>query len=70
MYPYEGRLEAMTCGVGDWPPSCCTRRHLLHRSRHYHPGASVEGVMATGIRAIVSRLLLIWKSVLGSCRNA
>ncbi len=68
MYPYEAALEAEDVrfgtigGIGASAPW----RDLFHRPGNYHPDASVEGVMATGIRMLVSRSSFdLTKSVLG-----
>ncbi len=69
MYPYEAALEGEDVQLS---ASLAAAELLKHGVTcfidpgNYHPEASVEGVMATGIRAIVSRSSFdLTKSVLG-----
>jgi len=69
MYPYEGALSADDVRVSATLAAAELLRHgvtCFIDPGNYHPEASVEGVMATGIRAIVSRSSFdLTKSVLG-----
>src|SRR5712671_3278548 len=69
MYPYEAALEADDVRVSATLAATELLRHgvtCFIDPGNYHPEASVEGVMATGIRMIVSRSSFdLTKSVLG-----
>ena len=70
MYPYEAALEERRrahLGDAGGGRAAQARRHLLHRSRQLSPrGRRSTAIMATGIRAIVSRSSFdLTKSVLG-----
>src|SRR6266851_1179088 len=69
MYPYEAALEGDDVRVSAMLAAAELLRHgvtCFIDPGNYHPEASVEGVMATGIRAIVSRSSFdLTKSVLG-----
>jgi 5-methylthioadenosine/S-adenosylhomocysteine deaminase len=69
MYPYEAALEGEDVRVSATLAAAELLRHgvtCFIDPGNYHPEASVEGVMATGIRAIVSRSSFdLTKSVLG-----
>src|SRR5215475_366026 len=69
MYPYEAALEADDVRVSATLAGAELLRHgvtCFIDPGNYHPEASVEGVLATGIRAIVSRSSFdLTKSVLG-----
>ena len=69
MYPYEAALEADDVRVSATLAGAELLRHgvtCFIDPGNYHPEASVEGVMATGIRVIVSRSSFdLTKSVLG-----
>jgi 5-methylthioadenosine/S-adenosylhomocysteine deaminase len=69
MYPYEAALEGEDVRVSATLAATELLRHgvtCFVDPGNYHPEASVEGVMATGIRMIVSRSSFdLTKSVLG-----
>jgi 5-methylthioadenosine/S-adenosylhomocysteine deaminase len=69
MYPYEAALEGEDVRVAATLAAAELLRHgvtCFIDPGNYHPEASVEGIMATGIRAIVSRSSFdLTKSVLG-----
>ncbi len=69
MYPYEAALEGEDVRVSASLAATELLRHgvtCFVDPGNYHPEASVEGVMATGIRMIVSRSSFdLTKSVLG-----
>src|SRR4051812_1098371 len=69
MYPYEAALEGDDVRVSATLAAAELLRHgvtCFIDPGNYHPEACVEGVMATGIRAIVSRSSFdLTKSVLG-----
>jgi len=69
MYPYEAALEGEDVRVSAALAATELLRHgvtCFVDPGNYHPEASVEGVMATGIRMIVSRSSFdLTKSVLG-----
>ena len=69
MYPYEAALESEDVRVSATLAATELLRHgvtCFVDPGNYHPEASVEGVMATGIRMIVSRSSFdLTKSVLG-----
>jgi 5-methylthioadenosine/S-adenosylhomocysteine deaminase len=69
MYPYEAALESEDVRVSATLAAAELLRHgvtCFIDPGNYHPEASVEGIMATGIRAIVSRSSFdLTKSVLG-----
>jgi 5-methylthioadenosine/S-adenosylhomocysteine deaminase len=69
MYPYEAALEGDDVRVSATLAATELLRHgvtCFIDPGNYHPEASVEGVMATGIRMIVSRSSFdLTKSVLG-----
>jgi 5-methylthioadenosine/S-adenosylhomocysteine deaminase len=69
MYPYEAALEGDDVRVSATLAAAELLRHgvtCFIDPGNYHPEASVEGVMATGIRMIVSRSSFdLTKSVLG-----
>src|SRR5499427_9976574 len=69
MYPYEAALEGDDVRVSATLAATELLRHgvtCFIDPGNYHPEASVEGIMATGIRAIVSRSSFdLTKSVLG-----
>jgi 5-methylthioadenosine/S-adenosylhomocysteine deaminase len=69
MYPYEAALEGEDVRVSASLAATELLRHgvtCFLDPGNYHPEASVEGVMATGIRMIVSRSSFdLTKSVLG-----
>jgi 5-methylthioadenosine/S-adenosylhomocysteine deaminase len=69
MYPYEASLEGEDVRVSATLAATELLRHgvtCFVDPGNYHPEASVEGVMATGIRMIVSRSSFdLTKSVLG-----
>ena len=69
MYPYEAALEGEDVRVSAMLAATELLRHgvtCFVDPGNYHPEASVEGVMATGIRMIVSRSSFdLTKSVLG-----
>jgi 5-methylthioadenosine/S-adenosylhomocysteine deaminase len=69
MYPYEAALESEDVRVSATLAAAELLRHgvtCFIDPGNYHPEACVEGVMATGIRAIVSRSSFdLTKSVLG-----
>src|SRR5262249_36206495 len=69
MYPYEAALDADDVRVSATLAATELLRHgvtCFIDPGNYHPEASVEGVMATGIRMIVSRSSFdLTKSVLG-----
>ena len=69
MYPYEAALEREDVRVSAMLAATELLRHgvtCFVDPGNYHPEASVEGVMATGIRMIVSRSSFdLTKSVLG-----
>ncbi len=69
MYPYEAALESEDVRVSAMLAAAELLRHgvtCFVDPGNYHPQASVEGVLATGIRAIVSRSSFdLTKSVLG-----
>jgi 5-methylthioadenosine/S-adenosylhomocysteine deaminase len=69
MYPYEAALEGDDVRVSATLAATELLRHgvtCFVDPGNYHPEASVEGVMATGIRMIVSRSSFdLTKSVLG-----
>jgi 5-methylthioadenosine/S-adenosylhomocysteine deaminase len=69
MYPYEAALESEDVRVSAMLAATELLRHgvtCFIDPGNYHPEASVEGVMATGIRMIVSRSSFdLTKSVLG-----
>lgn len=69
MYPYEAALEAEDVRVSATLAASELLRHgvtCFIDPGNYHPEASVEGVMSTGIRLLVSRSSFdLTKSVLG-----
>jgi 5-methylthioadenosine/S-adenosylhomocysteine deaminase len=69
MYPYEAALDAEDVRLSATLAAAELLKHgvtCFVDPGNYHPEASVEGVMATGIRAIVSRSSFdLTKSVLG-----
>jgi 5-methylthioadenosine/S-adenosylhomocysteine deaminase len=69
MYPYEAALDSEDVRVSAMLAATELLRHgvtCFIDPGNYHPEASVEGVMATGIRMIVSRSSFdLTKSVLG-----
>ena len=69
MYPYEAALEGEDVRLSATLAAAELLRHgvtCFIDPGNYHPEASVEGVMATGIRMIVSRSSFdLTKSVLG-----
>src|SRR5258708_35607010 len=69
MYPYEAALEGEDVRVSATLAATELLRHgvtCFIDPGNYHPAESVEGVMATGIRMIVSRSSFdLTKSVLG-----
>ena len=69
MYPYEAALEGEDVRVSASLAAAELLRHgvtCFIDPGNYHPEASVEGVMATGIRMLVSRSSFdLTKSVLG-----
>jgi 5-methylthioadenosine/S-adenosylhomocysteine deaminase len=69
MYPYEAALEAEDVKVSATFAASELLRHgvtCFIDPGNYHPDASVEGVMSTGIRMLVSRSSFdLTKSVLG-----
>jgi len=69
MYPYEAALEAEDVRVSAQFAASELLRHgvtCFIDPGNYHPEASVEGVMATGIRMLISRSSFdLTKSVLG-----
>jgi 5-methylthioadenosine/S-adenosylhomocysteine deaminase len=69
MYPYEAALEAEDVRVSATLAASELLRHgvtCFVDPGNYHPEASVEGVMSTGIRMLVSRSSFdLTKSVLG-----
>jgi 5-methylthioadenosine/S-adenosylhomocysteine deaminase len=69
MYPYEAALEAVDVRVSARFAASELLRHgvtCFIDPGNYHPEASVEGVMSTGIRMLVSRSSFdLTKSVLG-----
>jgi 5-methylthioadenosine/S-adenosylhomocysteine deaminase len=69
MYPYEAALESEDVRVSASLAATELLRHgvtCFVDPGNYHPEASVEGVMATGIRMVVSRSSFdLTKSVLG-----
>jgi 5-methylthioadenosine/S-adenosylhomocysteine deaminase len=69
MYPYEAALEAEDVQVSATLAASELLRHgvtCFVDPGNYHPEASVEGVMSTGIRMLVSRSSFdLTKSVLG-----
>jgi 5-methylthioadenosine/S-adenosylhomocysteine deaminase len=69
MYPYEAALESDDVRVSATLAAAELLKHgvtCFIDPGNYHPEASVEGIMATGIRAIVSRSSFdLTKSVLG-----
>jgi 5-methylthioadenosine/S-adenosylhomocysteine deaminase len=69
MYPYEAALESDDVRVSATLAAAELLKHgvtCFVDPGNYHPEASVEGIMATGIRAIVSRSSFdLTKSVLG-----
>jgi len=69
MYPYEAALESEDVRLSATLAAAELLRHgvtCFIDPGNYHPEASVEGIMATGIRAIVSRSSFdLTKSVLG-----
>ena len=69
MYPYEAALEAEDVRVSATLAASELLRHgvtCFIDPGNYHPEASVEGVMSTGIRMLVSRSSFdLTKSVLG-----
>lgn len=69
MYPYEAALEGDDVRVSATLAAAELLKHgvtCFIDPGNYHPEASVEGVMSTGIRAIVSRSSFdLTKSVLG-----
>ncbi len=69
MYPYEAALDAEDVRLSATLAGAELLKHgvtCFIDPGNYHPEASVEGVMATGIRAIVSRSSFdLTKSVLG-----
>ena len=69
MYPYEAALEGADVRLSATLAAAELLKHgvtCFIDPGNYHPEASVEGIMATGIRAIVSRSSFdLTKSVLG-----
>ena len=69
MYPYEAALEGDDVRLSAMLAAAELLKHgvtCFVDPGNYHPEASVEGIMATGIRAIVSRSSFdLTKSVLG-----
>jgi 5-methylthioadenosine/S-adenosylhomocysteine deaminase len=69
MYPYEAALESEDVRLSATLAAAELLKHgvtCFIDPGNYHPEASVEGIMATGIRAIVSRSSFdLTKSVLG-----
>jgi 5-methylthioadenosine/S-adenosylhomocysteine deaminase len=69
MYPYEAALESDDVRLSATLAAAELLKHgvtCFIDPGNYHPEASVEGIMATGIRAIVSRSSFdLTKSVLG-----
>ena len=69
MYPYEAALEGEDVRVSATLAAAELLRHgvtCFIDPGNYHPESSVEGIMSTGIRAIVSRSSFdLTKSVLG-----
>src|SRR5467141_1197979 len=69
MYPYEAALESDDVRVSATLAAAELLKHgvtCFIDPGNYHPEASVEGIMATGIRAVVSRSSFdLTKSVLG-----
>ena len=69
MYPYEAALEGDDVRISATLAAAELLKHgvtCFIDPGNYHPEASVEGVMSTGIRAIVSRSSFdLTKSVLG-----
>lgn len=69
MYPYEAALEGEDVQVSAQLAAAELLRHgvtCFVDPGNYHPQASVDGVLATGIRAVVSRSSFdLTKSVLG-----
>ena len=69
MYPYEAALEGDDVRISAMLAAAELLKHgvtCFIDPGNYHPEASVEGIMATGIRAIVSRSSFdLTKSVLG-----
>jgi 5-methylthioadenosine/S-adenosylhomocysteine deaminase len=69
MYPYEAALESDDVRISATLAAAELLKHgvtCFIDPGNYHPEASVEGIMATGIRAIVSRSSFdLTKSVLG-----
>jgi 5-methylthioadenosine/S-adenosylhomocysteine deaminase len=69
MYPYEAALEGEDVRVSATLAAAELLKHgvtCFIDPGNYHPEASVQGIMATGIRAIVSRSSFdLTKSVLG-----
>jgi 5-methylthioadenosine/S-adenosylhomocysteine deaminase len=69
MYPYEAALEGDDVRISATLAAAELLKHgvtCFIDPGNYHPEASVEGIMATGIRAIVSRSSFdLTKSVLG-----
>ena len=69
MYPYEAALDADDVRISATLAAAELLKHgvtCFIDPGNYHPDASVEGIMATGIRAIVSRSSFdLTKSVLG-----
>jgi len=69
MYPYEAALEGDDVRISATLAAAELLKHgvtCFIDPGNYHPEASVEGIMATGIRAVVSRSSFdLTKSVLG-----
>jgi 5-methylthioadenosine/S-adenosylhomocysteine deaminase len=69
MYPYEAALEGEDVRISATLAAAELLKHgvtCFIDPGNYHPEASVEGIMATGIRAVVSRSSFdLTKSVLG-----
>jgi len=69
MYPYEAALDSEDVRLSATLAAAELLRHgvtCFVDPGNYHPEASVEGIMATGIRAVVSRSSFdLTKSVLG-----
>ncbi len=69
MYPYEAALDSEDVRVSATLAAAELLKHgvtCFIDPGNYHPEASVEGIMATGIRAVVSRSSFdLTKSVLG-----
>ena len=69
MYPYEAALDGDDVRISATLAAAELLKHgvtCFIDPGNYHPEASVEGIMATGIRAIVSRSSFdLTKSVLG-----